>query len=146
MATVIGARHTRVWRALTDPAELVVWDERILAPLESEDGYPFSGQHMRWRYRIGPIQLVLHDHPLEVSAPEKLRTAISFGSLQYEQTFTLLPEEGPQPRTRLGMRLVASNSVPVVGSVVDRFSVRRMATEHVDVTLRSLQRWCEKTP
>ena len=31
-----------------------------------------------------------------------------------------------------------------MGDVVDRFDVRRLATEHVDETLRSIQAWCER--
>jgi uncharacterized protein YndB with AHSA1/START domain len=146
MATVIGAEHERVWRALTNPAELVRWDERILAPVDSHDEYPFSGQHVRWRYRLGNVQLVMHDRPLEVRAPERLCSEISVGSMRYQQTFSLMPEQGQQPRTRLGMKVVASNSIPVMGGVVDRFSVRRMAATHIDTTLRSLQKYCENNP
>jgi uncharacterized protein YndB with AHSA1/START domain len=143
MATVIGADHLRVWRALTDPTELMTWDERILAPVDPPDRYPFKGQHVRWRYRLGSVQLVMHDRPLEVSAPERLRSVIRLGSMSYEQTFTLKSEDGAPHRTRLGMRVVASNSIPVVGDVVDRFAVRRMAAEHIDETLRSIQSFCE---
>ena len=127
MATVIGAEHSRVWRALTDPTELVAWDERLLAPVDEPGNYPFSGQHLRWRYRMGKVQLVMHDRPLEVVAGERLRRAISLGSMRYEQTFSLQPElpaeAGGERRTRLGMKVVASNSIPVMGDVVDRFEV-----------------------
>lgn len=143
MSTVIAADPERVWRALTTPEELVAWDERILAPVEAPERYPFSGQHVRWRYRLGGVQLVMHDRPLEVSWPERLRRTLHVGSLRYEQTFTLCAEPGPSPRTRLSIKTVAENSVPVVGDVVDRFEVRRITTAHVDQTLRSLQRWCE---
>lgn len=143
MATVIGADHQRVWRALTNPAELVEWDERLLAPVDPHDAYPFSGQHLRWRYRLGTVQLVMHDRPLEVKAPQRLCADISLGSMRYQQTYSLQPEQGQQPRTRLGMKVVASNSIPVMGDVVDRFSVRRMAAAHIDTTLRSVQKYCE---
>jgi uncharacterized protein YndB with AHSA1/START domain len=143
MATVIGADHQRVWRALTDPSQLMEWDERLIAPVDAHDGYPFSGQHLRWRYRLGKVQLVMHDRPVEVRAPERLCSDISLGSMRYQQTFSLLAEQGEQARTRLGMKVVASNSIPVMGDVVDRFSVRRMAAAHIDTTLRSLQKYCE---
>ena len=80
MAAVIDAEHDRVWRALTDPSELVAWDERILAPVEPPDRYPFSGQHVRWRYRLGSVQLVMHERPLEVVPGERLRTSIRTSS------------------------------------------------------------------
>ena len=146
MSTVIAADPARVWRALTTPDELIAWDERILAAVEPPDHYPFRGQHVRWRYQLGGVQLVMHDRPLEVTSPERLRRTMHIGSLRYEQTFSLTPEPGAPPRTRLGMKLIASNSVPVIGDVVDRFDVRRMTSEHVDETLRAIQRWCENNP
>lgn len=146
MVAVIGAEHPRVWRALTDPDELVSWHERIIAPVERPDRYPFSGQHVRWRYRLGNVQLVMHDRPLEVVGQERLRASLSVGSMRYEQTFTLQSEPGPPPRTRLGMRVSAANSIALIGETVDRFEVRRMAAEHIDTTLRALQKWCENHP
>ncbi|MBW2385745.1 MAG: SRPBCC family protein [Deltaproteobacteria bacterium] len=143
MTAVINAEQRCVWRALTDPGELVSWHERIIAPVESPDAYPFSGQHVRWRYMLGTVQLVMHDRPLEVVELERLSSAISVGSMRYEQTFTLQPEPGPPIRTRLGMRVAAENSIAVIGDVVDRFEVRRMAAEHIDSTLRALTKWCE---
>jgi uncharacterized protein YndB with AHSA1/START domain len=143
MSAVIDADPPRVWRALTVPAELIAWDESILGPAESFDGYPSSGRAVRWRCRLGGVQTVMHDRPIEVEPPGRLRSVISIGSLRYEQTFTLAPEPGPGAiRTRLGLRIVASNSIPVVGAVVDRFEVRRMTAGRVDSTLRCLQKWC----
>jgi uncharacterized protein YndB with AHSA1/START domain len=144
MAAVIDAEQHRVWRALTDPAELVAWHEGIIAPVERPDAYPFSGQHVRWRYKLGNVQLVMHERPLEVVDLERLRTAISVGSMRYEQTFTLQPDVGPPSRTHLGMRVAAENSIAVIGEVVDRFAVRRLAAEHIDSTLRALTDWCER--
>ncbi len=150
MATVIGAAHSRVWRALTDPTELVAWDERLLGPVGEPDGYPVSGQHQCWRYRMGKVQLVMHDRPLEVVGEERLRRAISLGSMRYEQTYTLQPEISSESRgdrrTRLGMKVVASNSIPVMGDVVDRFEVRRLTAEYIDTTLRLVQKFCENHP
>lgn len=146
MSTVIAAEPTRVWRALTTPGELVSWDERILGAVQPPERYPESGQHVQWRYRIGQVQLVMHDRPLEVLSPELLRRTLRVGSLRYEQTFSLTREDGDPPRTRLSMKTIASNSVPVMGDVVDRFEVRRMTAEHVDETLRAVRSWCESTP
>ena len=146
MSTRISATPARVWRALTSPAELVAWDARILAPVEMPDRYPFSGQHMRWRYRIGGVQVVMHDRPLEVTSPERLRRSLQIGSLRYEQSFQLGSVSDDASRTLLGVKLVASNSVPVIGDVLDRFDVRKFTTEHVDETLRAIQKWCEDNP
>jgi len=101
---------------------------------------------MRWRYRIGGVQVVMHDRPLEVTSPERLRRILQIGSLRYEQTFQLGSAADDASRTLLGVKLVASNSVPVIGDVLDRFDVRKFTTEHVDETLRAIQRWCEDNP
>jgi hypothetical protein len=69
---------------------------------------------------------------------------LTIGSLGYERIFTLQAESANQ--TRLSMRLIASNSIPLVGETVDRFDVREMATAQIDTTLRSVQKWCEENP
>ncbi len=149
MSAVIGADSERVWRALTEPRELVSWDERLVAPVESPCVYPRSGQPVRWRYRLGSVQLVLHERPQTIVPYKRLRSSLSLGSMRFDQTYTLLPEpdsDGDLPRTRLGLKIVASNSVPVIGAIVDRFEVRRLAAERIDTTLRSVSRWCEISP
>ncbi len=144
MATVIDSSAGRVWRALTDPAELVGWDAGMLAPAGSMTSYPFAGQHACWRYQIGSVQLVMHDRPLEIDPQRRLRSRLNVGSMRYERTFNLQPE--PPEQTRLSMRLIAPNSIPLLGEVIDRFDVRSMATERVDETLRAVQKWCEGNP
>ncbi len=146
MSVVIDADRERVWRALTMPSELIAWDERILSPIDEPGQYPFAGQHVRWRYRLGSVQVVLHEEPLEIMRPERLCSALKVGSMRFEQTYPLTNESSEPPRTRLGMKLVTTSSVPVVGDVVDRFSVRKMAAEHLDRTLRSVQGWCHEHP
>ncbi len=144
-ATIVGDRG-RVWRALTDPSELLAWDEHLIARVDTPDRYPDAGQHVRWRYRVGSVQLILHDRPVKVAAPEHLQTSLTLGSMRFERTYRLQEERGERPRTQLGVKLTASNSVPVLGSVVDRFDVRKTATAYVDNVLRSVQKWCENHP
>lgn len=146
MSVVIDTNRERVWRALTAPSELVAWDERVLSPIGAPGEYPFAGQHVRWRYQLGSVQVVLHEEPLEIVRPERLCSALKVGSMRFEQTFTLTSESDEPPRTRLSMKLVTTSSVPVVGDVVDRFSVRKMAAERIDHTLRSVQTWCHEHP
>ena len=59
MASVIDCQSERVWRAITDPAELVCWDPHVLAPVDGFDRYPFCGQHARWRYPVSYTHLTL---------------------------------------------------------------------------------------
>lgn len=151
MSVVIDADRERVWRALTEPKELVAWDDRILSPIDPPGekrrrAYPFAGEHFRWRVRLGSVQVVMHEQPLEIERLERLSSEVKVGSLRFEQTYTLTPESVAPPRTRLGMKLVTTSSVPVVGDVVDRFSVRKLAAERIDHTLRAVQQWCHQHP
>jgi len=42
MSVVIDADRERVWRALTDPSELVAWDHRIVSAVDEGDpAHPF---------------------------------------------------------------------------------------------------------
>ena len=143
MSTVIGAERARVWRALTEASEVVRWDERVIALEGPTSGYPRVGQGVRWRYRLGSIPVVLHERPLEVVPDSRLRSMVALGLFRFDETFQLTTEPGDVERTRLTLKLVASNSVPVVGGALDRFAVRRLAVEFIDAKLRAVQKWCE---
>jgi uncharacterized protein YndB with AHSA1/START domain len=146
MSTVIGAARARVWRALTEAAEVVRWDERVIALEEPASEYPRVGRSVRWRYRLGSVPVLLHEQPLEVVPDSKLRSSVSLGLFRFDETFQLSSEPGDGERTRLMLKLVASNSVPVVGGALDRFAVRRLAAEFIDAKLRAVQKWCEAPP
>jgi uncharacterized protein YndB with AHSA1/START domain len=146
MSTAVSADRKRVWRALAVPAELMSWDEQLIALLDPADCYPREGQHVRWRYRLGTIAVVLRNSLLEVVPGERLRSASATSLFRFDETFSLGCEAGEPERTRLQLKLVAANSVPMVGGLLDRFAVRRLATALVDRKLRSIQKWCENHP
>ena len=146
MSTGVGANRDRVWRALTIPEELIRWDEQLVSLLQPADGYPLVGQQVRWQYRLGAIAVTLRNSLLEVVPKERLRSATKMGLFRFDETFTLSRENGLPERTRLQLKLVAANSVPVVGGLLDRFAVRSLAVELVDRKLRSIQKWCENHP
>lgn len=148
MSSAISAEPRRVWRALTDPTECIAWDEHRLAALDPTDGYPKPGETIRWRYQMGSIPIVMKEQPIEVVPGRKLRSKVTLGTIRFDQTFTLALEQDPAEaecgaKTLLGMKVVASNSAPVVGSVIDRFEVRRITVDRVDATLRAITKWCE---
>ena len=144
MSTVIGADRARVWRALTEAAEVVRWDERVIALEEPAGEYPQVGRKVRWRYRLGAIPVVLHECPLEVIPDARLRSIRGARALPIStRPSSSRSEPGDGERTRLTLKLVASNSIPVVGGVLDRFAVRRLANEFIDAKLRAVQKWCE---
>jgi len=152
MSAAIAALPQRVWRALTDPSECIAWDENRLTVLDSgPGGYPEPGQTMRWHYRLGSVPIVMREEPIEVVPGRKLHSKVTLGSLHFDQTFTLNLEHDPANeadgvKTLLGMKVVASNSAPVLGAVVDRCEIRRITVDRVDATLRAITKWCENNP
>jgi uncharacterized protein YndB with AHSA1/START domain len=145
MSALVHAPRSRVWRALVDPSEIMRWDARALELRGEAPDYPSPGKPVRWRYRVGSVPIELRDTALEVVPEQRLRLARSFGSLRFEETFSL-GDEVSGSETRLALRLAVANSVPTLGGALDRFDVRRFASELVDESLRALQKWCEQPP
>lgn len=144
MSTVVRADRPRVWRALTDPAQVAAWDASVIAGIDVPSDYPKPGQHVRWRARINGLPIILHDRPIEVSMNERLRSSIAMGLFRFDETYTLLDDLLEAGRTRLTMKVVISNEIAVVGGSMDRFAVRQQATDLVSTALRSIRDWCER--
>lgn len=148
MTSAIDAHPERVWRALTDASEYIAWDEKILSALDPVDAYPEAGETVRWHYKMGSVPVIMRDQTIEVRAGRKLHSMVTVGRLHFDQTYTLAIENDPSGKsdavkTILGMKVIASNSAPVLGAVVDRFEVRRMTVDRVDAALRAVTKWCE---
>ena len=153
----IGAPHERVWRALVDPAERPAWDERILGEVTlsratrsagNRTGTPAtqrkSIRKTHWRFKLGSVPLVLSDEIVSANRHDRLMSRISIGSLHFEQTLTLHTEDDETgPHTRVGLKIVAHNSIPVIGEVVPRLEVQKLVIGYVDTTLRQLRKYCE---
>ncbi len=143
LSAVIVAARAKVWHAIVDPRQVIRWDEPKLALLEPAHASPHVGQHVRWRYHLGAIPVVYHERTVEVVPEQRLRSTIAMGLFRFQQTWSLVDENGDPQRTRLGLRLTAANAIPVVSGLVDRFSVRRLSAEYIDTKLHALQEWCE---
>lgn len=132
-----------MWRALTTPAEVIRWDDQIVALIEPVPGFPRLGQQARWRYRVGSVEVVAQQTVREIWHAERFGCAMSLGLFRFDETYGLADDNGTPDRTRLTLKLVTANSVPLVGGLLDRFAVRRLAAELVDSRLRAIQKWCE---
>jgi len=141
MSKVIRSPRARVWRALVSPDELIRWDERRISLEAPIPNHPVPGRPARWRCRLGALSVEHCEDPLEVVPAERLRTAVRLASFEFEETYTLADQ--PPDATRLSLRLIAKNTLPLLGGELDRFDVRRLSAERVDQTLAQLQRWCE---
>ncbi|MFK7896905.1 MAG: SRPBCC family protein [Myxococcota bacterium] len=164
LSATVGAPTPRVWRALVDPAERLVWDERVLGEVSPAAGKrqaraskrlhltsaipkaaaPPPLRTTRWRFRLGGVPLVMVERILQAEPGQRIVSKIVIGSMQFEQTLTLHPEQDETGRrTRVGMKLVAQNRVAVIGEVVPRSEVQKIVIEYIDSTLRQLQKHCE---
>ena len=137
----IGASVERVWRALTAPAEVVQWDTGIVGPIDAPSDYPLPGQHVRWRYRFGPIPMVLDDRPTEVLENSTLRSSIELGPFSFDETYEL---SSPDPSiTLLTARLILTSDLPVVGVLLERVAGGPLAKTTVRTSLQAIKRHCE---
>jgi uncharacterized protein YndB with AHSA1/START domain len=143
MSTAITADRKRVWDALTTPDELIRWDSKLLALLDPISDFPTPGQQVRWRYLVGSVAIAIHQTIQEVRLHERIQSEVSLGQFHFSETYTLVDEIASPNRTRLSLRVVTSNSTPLVGGELDRFDARQFATELIDSRLRSVQKWCE---
>ena len=132
---------SRVWRALTVPAEVVAWDGGVQEALDAPPDYPRPGQHVRWRYRLGRLPLILHDRPSEVVEDRTLRSDIRLGPFQFDETYTL--ESRDPTHTRLSARLQVTSPVPVLGPWLARWPGGPLAQSTVRGSLAAIKIHCE---
>jgi hypothetical protein len=162
LTATIDATRECVWRALLDPALRPRWDDRILGEIRLPSGSTRERQPIRraaashpgdvlrrscWRFRLAGVPLVMVEEIHRIEGHDRILGRISIGSMRFDRTITLHAEHDRSgPRTRLGMKLVASNSIAVIGELVPRLEVQRIVIEHVDTTLRQVRKYCEGLP
>ena len=140
----IAADRERVWLALTNPAAVVIWDTGIVRPIDAPHDYPRPGQTVRWQYRLLGLPLTLIDRPQEVVPLERLRTHIALAFMRLDETY-MLDSPANLPRgTRLSMRLVIGNTLPVFRSGFNRWLGRGLAAQTIAQSLRALREFCER--
>jgi Polyketide cyclase / dehydrase and lipid transport len=140
----IAADRATVWRALIDPAAVMIWDTGIVRAIDAPADYPLPGQVVRWRYRLAGLPLTLIDQPQEVVPFERLRTHIALAFLRIDETYFLESMTGDAPRTRLAARLAIGNTLPVLSGAFDRWIGRSLASQTVTASLRGVREYCER--
>ncbi|MBW2243935.1 MAG: SRPBCC family protein [Deltaproteobacteria bacterium] len=141
----IAADAARVWRALTDPSEVVLWDTGVVRPLEIARDYPQPGQATRWRYELGPLRLTLRDFPVEVVEQRTFRSLIRLGPFCFDETYSLheVAREGGVAGTRLTAKLVLWSEVSLLGGLLTRWIGRPTAASVVRHSLEAIRAHCE---
>lgn len=136
----IAAAPSRVWRALCDPSEVVVWDSGVEAALDAPADYPQPGQHVRWRYSNGPFR-ILHDRPQEVVPERRLCSLIGIGPARFGETYRL---EATNGGTQLSVGMDVWVLVPLLGWALERLYAGPQARRTVEASLRAIKQHCER--
>ncbi len=150
LSASIGARAEHVWRALTDPDLRPAWDERILGEVSlsaasRRNSLPISGQGRCWRFMLGGVPMLLKYDVIASEPGDRHVSRMSIGSMRFDQTLTFFTEDDETgPHTRVGMKLVAHNSIAVFGEIIPRLDVQKLIMEYIDTTLRHVQKYCER--
>ena len=143
MSAAVASTRSRIWAALAEPAQAARWRPGVLALEEGSGPYPTVGRTVRWRCRVRELPIVLHETPTDVAPGERLHAKLRFGLFHYEAHFTLASIAAEPGRTRVGLQIQVPNELPLVGGTLDRFDVRRLATELAATDLMALRYWCE---
>lgn len=142
LTVAIDAPPAHVWRALCDPAEVVLWDGGVTQALDAPPDYPRPGQHVRWRFRRGLFR-TLHDRPQEVVPERRLRALLGVGPWRFDEVYTLTPRAGGSSLT-VTME-VRAPGVPLGGTFARVILGPRTRTS-VEASLRAIKHHCERQP
>lgn len=146
LATVIAAPRRIVWDALTDPDQVLHWRPGATALLDAAPREAVPGRLLRLRCRLQGLPLTLEERTLEVAADERLRSELRFGLFHGEETFSLAAADPDGGHTRVSLRIATPSETPLLGGSLDRFGVRRFATDLAGGSLAALRAWCERRP
>ena len=139
VSTEIEASTARVWRALCDPAEVVVWDTGVEKALDAPDDYPQPGQHVRWRYSSGPFR-ILNDRPQEVVPEQRLRSLLAVGPFRFDESYTL---EANGDGCKLTAQMDVSVPLPGLGWLIERLYLGPAMERTVSASLKAIKQYCE---
>jgi uncharacterized protein YndB with AHSA1/START domain len=143
MSAVVAASRACIWSALSDPEQVLHWRPGVTAVLPPAPGELRRGRVLRLRCVLAAVPVVFEELALEVAREEKLRSQLRFGLFRCEETFTLAAADPDGGHTRVGLRITTPSETPLVGESLDRFAVRRFATEFTSSALAALRDWCE---
>jgi hypothetical protein len=143
MAVVVAAPRAAVWSAVADPLQVMHWRPGATHLLLSAPRHPIPGRVFRLRCLLQDVPICLEERTLEAEPQERLRSSLRFGLFHCEEIFTLAVADPNGAFTRVGLRIATASETPLVGDSLDRFAVRRFATELTANSLAALRDWCE---
>jgi uncharacterized protein YndB with AHSA1/START domain len=143
MATVVAAPRAAVWNALADPEQIARWRPGVRQTIHAPVRSPTRGRQLRFRCLLKDVPVILEETTLEVAPGERLHSEVRFGLFRFEETFSLAAADPDGGHTRVSLRIATPSETPLVGASLDRFAVRRFATDLAATYLHALRDWCE---
>jgi uncharacterized protein YndB with AHSA1/START domain len=135
VTTEIAAPVERVWRALTVPNEVSVWDGVVAFDVPAD--YPRPGQHARWRSAFGPWRLTLHDRIGAIDDGRRMTAAIDLAFVHVDEDYRL------SPATDGGTTLVTDDEVRSHVPGLTWLAVR-LTRANVVASMARLKAYCEQ--
>lgn len=119
----IDAAPAQVWRALTVPAEVVVWAGVATSGVPAD--YPVVGQHARWTFRRWGLPFVLHDRIVTVEPTRRFGARVDVGICRLDEEYRL--EDLGGGRTLLTSHNRVRGRLPCLGALAARRTRRDVA-------------------
>jgi uncharacterized protein YndB with AHSA1/START domain len=143
LATVVAAPRRTVWDALTDPEQVTHWRPGARGLLVASPREAAPGRVLKLRCLLRGLPLTFEERTLEAAPDERLRSELRFGLFHGQETFTLAAADPDGGHTRVSLRIATPSETPLLGGSLDRFGVRRFATDLAGSSLAALRDWCE---
>ncbi len=141
MGTGIEADRERVWSAISDPQQVAKWRPGVEGIGSPEASFPTEGRRFQWRCRLNEIPINLIETPIRVIDGARIESEIQFGLFRFCQTLTISKTAAG---SRVMIQIETPNRMSLVGGTLDRFDVRRFATELANTYLQAIRDWCER--
>ena len=141
MGTGIEADRERVWSAISDPQQVAKWRPGVEDIGSPEASFPTEGRRFKWLCRLNEIPINLVETPISVIDGVRIESEIQFGLFRFYQTLMISKTAAG---SRVTIQIETPNRMSLVGGTLDRFAVRRFATELASTYLQAIRDWCER--
>ena len=139
----VAASPRCVWQVLSDPASAANWLPFFRGWIGEPPTSISTLGALRFASRLRGACVTAEVRVLEVT-PGRGRLHARFGLFAFEARLALRPEPGLAGATRIGVVVSVANEIAVVGGTLDRFEVRRLASEIAESALGRLSAQAEE--
>ena len=141
MGEGIEAERERIWAAISDPSEVARWRPGVEGIGSPGASFPTEGRRFEWLCRLNDIPIKLIETPIRVVDGARIESEIRFGLFRFLQTLSISKTSSGY---RVLIQIETPNRMSLVGGTLDRFAVRRFATELAATYLQAIRDWCER--